>query len=63
MDANFGLVRKYTSGNSVEEPKHPSKFFAASQDVQSFIESVADTRIGVPQVNFNLSQIHWQRKI
>ena len=51
MDANFGLVRKLTAGKSVEEPKHPSKFFVSPKEVQSFVESISDTRVGIPQVN------------
>ncbi|XP_066272594.1 uncharacterized protein [Branchiostoma lanceolatum] len=44
LDANFGLVRKASSGTSYAAPHHGNRMFAEDQKVQSFLESHSDAR-------------------
>jgi len=37
MDANFGLVRKKSSGSSVTKPKHLGHFFTPQEQVDEFV--------------------------
>ena len=39
MDANFGLVRKKSSGHSVAKPKHDGLYFLDQRDVDDFVAS------------------------
>ncbi|XP_064629391.1 uncharacterized protein LOC135488665 [Lineus longissimus] len=39
MDANFGLVRKKTSGESVAKPKHEGLYFLDQDEVDKFVRS------------------------
>ena len=42
LDANFGLVRKQSSGTSVLEPLHGTSMFVAEKDVQEYLLSHPD---------------------
>ncbi|XP_064637736.1 uncharacterized protein LOC135493966 isoform X2 [Lineus longissimus] len=44
MDANFGLVRKKTSGRSVEEPKHSGVYFVDQNEVDQFLKENSKTQ-------------------
>ena len=37
IDANFGLVRKKSSGHSVSSPKLDGKFFLRQEEVDNYI--------------------------
>ena len=39
FDANFGLVRKQNSGQSLLPPKQEGSFFLSEQDVESFVQA------------------------
>lgn len=43
LDANFGLVRKQSSGASVVEPLHGTRMFVAEKDVQEYLLSHPDS--------------------
>ncbi|KAI8490381.1 hypothetical protein Bbelb_316490 [Branchiostoma belcheri] len=42
LDANFGLVRKSSSGKSYEEHHHGNRLFAKDDEVQCFVEAYSD---------------------
>ncbi|XP_040927240.1 uncharacterized protein LOC114857791 isoform X2 [Betta splendens] len=42
MDANFGLVRKRSSGSSLVEPLHGNRMFVREEDVQEYLSSHPD---------------------
>ena len=42
MDGNFGLVRKKSSGQSVEPPKHGTRVFLSDETVREVISSCTD---------------------
>ncbi|XP_064633909.1 uncharacterized protein LOC135491738 [Lineus longissimus] len=44
MDVNFGLVRKKTSGRSVEEPKHSGVYFVDQNEVDQFLKENSKTQ-------------------
>jgi hypothetical protein len=44
MDANFGLVRKQNSGQSVHAPKQEGDFFLSENDVRAFVTSYITDR-------------------
>jgi len=43
MDANFGLVRKASSGDKSAEAHHSNLFFLDDHKVHTFVESYSDT--------------------
>ena len=43
MDANFGLVRKKSSGCSYVQPKYPKLLFASQEDVDNFVKHYSDS--------------------
>ena len=47
MDGNFGLVRKKSSGRSLEEPKHLGRMFIPDSEVADVIASSEnDSKLG-----------------
>lgn len=42
LDANFGLVRKQSSGKSVVESLHGTRMFVPEKDVQEYLLSHPD---------------------
>ena len=44
LDANFGLVRKKSSGHLIEEPKHPWTVYLGDQEVSDFTTQQDDTK-------------------
>ncbi|KAI8493215.1 hypothetical protein Bbelb_292190 [Branchiostoma belcheri] len=42
LDANFGLVRKKSSGSSLEPPQHGSRMFLEDEKVQTFLNGYYD---------------------
>lgn len=43
LDANFGLVRKQSSGKSVVEPLHGTRMFVDEKDVEEYLLSHLDS--------------------
>jgi len=43
LDGNFGLVRKRSSGESFEQPKHGTRIFIADDDVAAYVDNYGDT--------------------
>ena len=47
MDGNFGLVRKKSSGQSVEPPKHGTRIFLSDDEVTQAVASCDnDSKVG-----------------
>ncbi len=47
MDGNFGLVRKKSSGRSVEPPKHGARLFLCDEEVKQAVASCDnDSKVG-----------------
>jgi hypothetical protein len=44
MDANFGLVRKQNSGESVHAPRQEGDFFLPEKDVKTFVAAYSTDR-------------------
>jgi len=44
MDANFGLVRKQNSGESVHAPMQEGDFFLPEKDVKTFVAAYSTDR-------------------
>ncbi|KAJ8344619.1 hypothetical protein SKAU_G00288120 [Synaphobranchus kaupii] len=45
LDANFGLVRKASSGVSVGEPLHGARMFMRDQDIQTYLQGNCDSSV------------------
>ncbi len=43
LDANFGLVRKQSSGTSAVEPLHGTRMFVDEKDVEEYLLSHLDS--------------------
>jgi len=43
LDANFGLVRKQSSGTSAVEPLHGTRMFVNENDVEEYLLSHLDS--------------------
>jgi hypothetical protein len=47
MDGNFGLVRKKSSGQSLEPPKHGTRVFLSDDEVKQAVSSCDnDSKVG-----------------
>ncbi|KAJ8045840.1 hypothetical protein HOLleu_08940 [Holothuria leucospilota] len=45
LDANFGLVRKKNAGQSLEPPKHSSRYFLDQDESDAFVNSYLDNEV------------------
>lgn len=54
MDACFGLSRKKAQGQSLDEPKHKTLYFADQDDVDNFVDGYGESSEEVEQVQCNL---------
>lgn len=44
MDGNFVLVHRAGAGHSVRDPLHSSKFFLPTQEVEAYVDEMANAR-------------------
>ncbi|XP_033099305.1 uncharacterized protein LOC117102960, partial [Anneissia japonica] len=51
IDANFGLLRRKKAGDSMEPPKHGSRFFITDEEVSNFVNSYNDSTTGFKECN------------
>ena len=54
MDACFGLVRKKSPGSNIIPSRHSGTFFAASDEVDSFVDNYCKSAKEAPTVRRNI---------
>lgn len=58
LDANFGLVRKKSSGSSITEPLQGNRMFVRDEDVEEYVRSNPDncqpTEVSKYHISFSI---------
>lgn len=62
LDANFGLVRKQSSGTSLVEPLHGTRMFVAENNVQKYLLSHPDNN-KPHEVNHSCRILYYKLKL